>query len=101
MQRASLLLILLTCSLTGCGTISNLNEQDQPLIGLHRDVSVYGGVRNDIRWFWQNYPCWIIDLPFSAVGDTVTLPLVLYQQNNSTPAVPESQASTPARINSP
>jgi uncharacterized protein YceK len=45
----------------GCGTLMN-QEKAHPRI--------YGGVREDLRYF----PVSVIDLPCSAVGDTIMLP---------------------------
>jgi uncharacterized protein YceK len=82
------LAILLFASLTaisGCGTLLNLGEKDS---------SPYGGVQMDSKIIAQGVPlgpaAWtgdvdissfwplaMIDLPFSLVGDTLTLPITI------------------------
>lgn len=65
--------------LAGCGTITNFI----PLGHYSPPRRVYGGVRQDAENLgsgtleWWLYPCQIIDLPLSAVGDTLTLPILL------------------------
>ena len=76
----SLLVVLMV--LPGCGTINNLNEERHP----------YGGVAMDFKaalhgsWFVGSSgmlaPQGIIDVPFSAVADTVTLPITIYSSLN-------------------
>lgn len=71
---AAPLLILLA----GCATITNF----VPIMG-PPPRRVYGGVRLDVENLagghpdWWLYPLWVIDLPLSAVADTLTLPIVL------------------------
>jgi uncharacterized protein YceK len=75
---------------SGCGTVMNL--EDKPAIGLQRPPGtpanrVYGGVRLDADRGWDalsdgSNPAlgmylWFVDLPLSALGDTVTLPITL------------------------
>jgi uncharacterized protein YceK len=50
----------------GCGTYFNLTNEE--------GMRVYGGVRADMTG-----PCGgnVLDLPFSAVGDTLTLPVTV------------------------
>jgi uncharacterized protein YceK len=80
--------IVLPCA--GCGTVENLqetvptkNSTDVPW------KTIYGGVRSDCTYFgWPVDPdsslltmtyCFtrILDIPFSVVGDTITLPYTL------------------------
>lgn len=57
--------VILTLSLCGCGTMSNMSTGDR---------GVYGGVRQDFQNISSGKGAAWIDVPFSAVGDTVTLP---------------------------
>jgi uncharacterized protein YceK len=74
------MLVFLTL-LSGCGTIHNLDGERRPYGGLALDVraAMYGSwfVGPDIL-----APMGIIDAPFSAVGDTVTLPITVYSSLN-------------------
>ncbi|MBT4865412.1 MAG: YceK/YidQ family lipoprotein [Planctomycetaceae bacterium] len=68
---------------SGCGTYYNLVGNSGALPELH----VYGGVRDNVRELAQpNGPSVLLaksasalDMPFTAVGDTVTLPVTLAQ----------------------
>jgi uncharacterized protein YceK len=72
--------ILASC--LGCGTIHNLDEERKP----------YGGVVHDCLWTVHGNwlfvgpevpaPLGLIDIPFSLVGDTVTLPITMYSSLN-------------------
>ena len=67
---------------SGCGTIANMAGVPlQDGIQVQADRRVYGGVRADLRI--GN----VRDLPLSAVGDTVTLPIIvpcsLYRSTSS------------------
>jgi uncharacterized protein YceK len=68
--------------LSGCGTASNF-------YGRAPDARVYGGVRQDwaslqmvardeTAMSWPYAPLVAVDLPLSAVGDTLTLPYTLF-----------------------
>ncbi len=98
--------------LGGCGTVLNLSEQravpvDQP------PRQVYGGVKIVEKFGEQhrreaskndddnlvNAALWVaavIDLPLSALGDTLTLPLVLYWQSQQPKSDAPPTASTSA-----
>jgi uncharacterized protein YceK len=78
--------IALLCG--GCGTVENLQEATQP--SHHFDASwktVYGGVSIDYAHllecrdvtFKNPHDPWlmILDLPFTLIGDTITLPYTL------------------------
>ena len=61
--------------MTGCGTVSSL--ADYP----HRHL-IYGGVGADLFMLGEPSmavwaPLFIVDLPLSAIADTVTLPLTV------------------------
>jgi uncharacterized protein YceK len=73
---------LVACALTGCGTVANVRSPDER--------ELYGGVRHavdDIRSGpdeaaspWVAWPAMVANVPLSAVGDTVTLPVTAYEK---------------------
>jgi uncharacterized protein YceK len=114
MTRRSLLLLFLAAAfplLSGCGTVLNLARPGgNPFYEFQSQPKMYGGVCEDVRWAWTlvsdspggSYPiagkvaqlvvapCVLcIDLPLSAVADTLTLPLTVrsaLHENNLHPA---------------
>jgi uncharacterized protein YceK len=77
-------------ALTGCGTLTNLQEKPELLFTRDPDAPpkrIYGGVRisaeegwKDLTGGWGLVPgtCrWVVDVPLSAVGDTLTLPVTI------------------------
>ena len=94
-NRAGEAILALAAALTlgGCGTIGNLAGKDDTIYPLSPEARVYGGVGADVNLFNMGrqppgviYP-WLrpvfvsfalLDLPLSAVGDTLTLPLTAY-----------------------
>ncbi len=95
MRRASLAaaLGLVAMGLSGCGTAANLSGGAQGF----RPMQIYGGVLRDVQsaqhwvstnWIegsdWQQDVGTVVgvgliglDLPFSAIGDTLTLPITI------------------------
>ena len=73
---------IVLASLLGCGTIHNLETERKPYGGVVRDClcTVHG------NWLFVGpempAPIGLIDIPFSLVGDTVTLPITLYSSLN-------------------
>lgn len=87
---AGLFACLFVC---GCGTLHNIHPQGAPATG---ETRVYGGVREDLRAAKDSFQgvvrakgltdfagnagmgafC-VLDLPLSAIGDTVTLPIAI------------------------
>ena len=67
--------------LAGCGTMANMQGKNLPALdaGGQYEPRPFGGVRNDVRWLCQGngFVLGLVDLPFSLVGDVVTLPVVL------------------------
>jgi uncharacterized protein YceK len=75
------MLLATTLLLCGCGTARNLTEEGGP--------HVYGGISTDCDVACENYHsesvvvffgglfCTIVDMPFSVIGDTLTLPYVI------------------------
>ncbi|OAI49620.1 hypothetical protein AYO44_06345 [Planctomycetaceae bacterium SCGC AG-212-F19] len=63
----------------GCGTMANLEGRKLALIDLpHQEAPTpFGGVGRDIRWISSGVVCFVADIPFSLVGDIVTLPKVI------------------------
>ena len=85
-MKKSLLAITLLAflsGLTGCGTLLNLGEKDSPPYGgvIMDSKIIAKGVPMGPFAFFPNFdvpglwPLALIDLPFSLVGDTVTLPI--------------------------
>jgi uncharacterized protein YceK len=80
---------LLFCMCSGCGTIFNVTGHEPWLIGPppERPIEPFGGVDNDVRWISRGFPesaplarvAGAIDMPFSFVGDLITLPWTAYQ----------------------
>lgn len=91
---ACLAVPLLACLSSGCGTLINMQEHppDATMQGAWPgdDVPtqrIYGGVRYDLaaagdRASQDPFCPWLVqallDVPFSLVGDTVTLPLTIW-----------------------
>ena len=95
MRRASFAaaLGLTVVYLSGCGTAANLSGGAQGW----RNAQIYGGVLTDVKstqeWVtsnWTNFADWqqdvgvmvgvgliSLDVPFSAIGDTLTLPITI------------------------
>jgi len=76
---------IVALALTGCGTVGNLREP--------RDAQVYGGVGIAVEDFrtgregqtllpWIVWPLRALDVPLSAIGDTLTLPVAAAAQLN-------------------
>jgi uncharacterized protein YceK len=77
-------------ALTGCGTLSNLQEKPSMFFPRNADVPpnrIYGGVRISAEEGWKDLTDgggvvwggyrWLGDVPLSAVGDTLTLPVTV------------------------
>ena len=91
MFRRLLLVALVSIPVCGCGTIINVvdGEDDVIPVRVTEPRSIYGGVATDLGYgttlLNENSGRWIglylllVDLPASAVGDTLTLPITLYQ----------------------
>jgi len=94
MRRVIFVVALLT---SGCGTLANMSGWEQISIPGTREPSIYGGVGNDLRWAgeqikWSVSPegvgplhllaagGFVVDLPFSFVGDTLTIPKIIERQ---------------------
>lgn len=69
--------MIVTCG-ADCGMMANLDGRELALISLPnvREPQIYGGVQNDFRW---GDP-FLLDIPVSAVTDTLTIPFVLDKQ---------------------
>lgn len=96
-------LALAILPIVGCGTIGNFAATPRPM--------VYGGVQFDAAFLAALHPgettdetigmlvFLMLDLPLSAVGDTLTLPITLWLENrqNCVPVgVPEPERTEPA-----
>src|SRR5262249_33647401 len=77
---ARLMSLVAACSLTGCGTMANLDGRPHPWVSqIGQDPPTpFGGVRKDVSWIKTTaIPgnlMFVADLPVSLVGDLVTLP---------------------------
>jgi uncharacterized protein YceK len=83
---------VLACAACGCGTMANMDGRDA-LVGLpSRPPVPFGGVANDMAWMTRGNlsppekfdrafttSIALLDLPFSLVGDVITLPLATYE----------------------
>jgi uncharacterized protein YceK len=65
---------------TGCGTMANLDGRRLALIDFTHQIEPmpFGGVGRDMTWICSGGLFFVVDLPFSLVGDIVTLPRVLW-----------------------
>jgi uncharacterized protein YceK len=96
----------------GCGTMKNVSGERFPIPINDSPRSVYGGVRLDAKGAGAlvsgrcDMPllalAMTLDLPLSAVGDTVTLPYTLWYQLSKSDAAPDvsrEESSTLNRVN--
>jgi len=92
MRRLNVIIAaILLFVVSGCGTIYNVTGHEPWLVGLppERPIDLFGGLDNDLRWMARgtapnsSAPLAVvaaaIDMPFSLVGDVVTLPWTAYQ----------------------
>jgi hypothetical protein len=84
MHKSSILPVLaaLLFGTVGCGTMANLDGSEYALLHIpHQEApKPFGGVARDVRWIRSGSLgifC-VADVPFSLVGDVVTLPKVLW-----------------------
>jgi uncharacterized protein YceK len=102
--------------LTGCGTIYNFPESHGALAPQHATRLPYGGVKMDATSgvdlantaldFQTEHLVLIplsaylllVDLPLSAIGDTLTLPYVLYMGPSGMPPLPSPYAPNPPQL---
>jgi uncharacterized protein YceK len=70
--------------LSGCGTLFNLGQDAQPYGGVVLETQIIAsGVPQGLYPFIpdfdvpQLWPLAVVDMPFSLVGDTLTLPITL------------------------
>ena len=97
------LTFMLTGSASGCGTLFNLNGKEPWVLGPppERQTVPFGGIDNDVRWMTRGVPlmgaplCVVaaaVDMPFSFVGDILTLPYTfLCAVTNTLELPPESK----------
>jgi uncharacterized protein YceK len=117
-------LVLITGLLSGCGTVANLSTGAREG---WKNVQIYGGVRRDVQsagdWFTHS---WVapeklefmqdigaivgvglvgIDMPLSAVGDTLTLPVTIpasiWGRSRNDADVPRQTAPPPPAVRTP
>jgi uncharacterized protein YceK len=101
-------LILPAVLSVGCGTVHNINPSREILFWDNKTTRVFGGVRDDLAGLSEMggkdmyailydiviAPFFVADLPFSLVGDTLTLPYTavyaLFSQRLTSPATTEA-----------
>jgi uncharacterized protein YceK len=66
MKRKLFAGLFLSATLYGCGTMDNMTGGER---------RVFGGVRQDVEHVKNGRRAAALDVPLSAVGDTVTLPV--------------------------
>lgn len=97
MRRLTLPLLSLVC-LCGCGTVSNIQGTNYPMMeepGQY-PTTPFGGVERDVRhmketraWSPLAVVFHLTDMPFSFAGDVVTLPYTIYRSATPPPSRPE------------
>jgi uncharacterized protein YceK len=106
-----LLALFAAVLLSGCGTLANMQNRSVPAIGPpDRETRTFGGVANDVRWVGEQISrvaapeeSWevpvglamagyfgLVDLPFSLVGDILTLPKVVRDARTSSDSVSDT-----------
>jgi uncharacterized protein YceK len=93
----SSLICLALSGLCGCGTIQNVERADARVYGGFR-MTCYefcgGGGQNAGFATLVVWPFWLLDKPLSLVGDTLTIPYVIWlKMNVPTNASPETPAT--------
>jgi uncharacterized protein YceK len=70
---------LAMAALSGCGTMANMDGRKYALIDFPHQYQPkpFGGVQRDFIWISNGIIPFVFDLPFSVVGDIVSLPSVL------------------------
>jgi hypothetical protein len=78
--KLAIIALFSTALLSGCGTTANMNGKSLPLFCLPsgKPPEVFGGVGWDIRWISDGKWGFVFDLPFSFVGDLISIPEVLW-----------------------
>jgi len=108
MNRAAILIVfamLTGLSGSGCGTMANIEGRDGPFLCLpHMEPPrAFGGVGRDLRWIGSGgfLFLFVANIPFSLVGDIVTLPQALRTPSWWPPWVPVGDSeSQPEGTNS-
>ena len=64
--------------IAGCGTLSNIEGRTLPFVDATKQYTpvTFGGILNDLLWCQSISPWFILDIPFSVIGDICTLPFV-------------------------
>ena len=87
---------LLLCTSSGCGTMTNLTGADALVLGPPPNRP-FGGVDRDVKGISAGTvvtsAIQAIDLPFSLIGDIITLPWTIYQSQQ-----PDSEQPRPPYI---
>lgn len=68
---------LLLCSLTGCGTLVNFKDDPKIYGGVQFDADMVHTIQTDDRTVKSLAAIYAVDMPFSLVADTLTLPVVI------------------------
>jgi len=90
--RLVAIVVALLIGTAGCGTLANLDGRKLAMIDLpHQEApKPFGGVCRDIRWITSGMVYFVEDIPFSLVGDIVTLPKVF--QSTKSPCMNQLHA---------
>lgn len=94
MRSLSLLAAVVILACAGCGTMANLSGRQFALISRPGEVPVqpFGGVSRDVAWMKNATRLgdpvatafFVADVPFSFVGDVVTLPQTIATSRRET-----------------
>ena len=109
------LALFLVFSAVGCGTMANLEGKDKALLSLpgQEMPKPFGGVGRDFRWLgcaisdkkeglddylgaFTGSLIFVTDLPFSLVGDVVTLPRVLALRRGNQATLQDERTTSPS-----
>jgi uncharacterized protein YceK len=93
LRMLPLFALLMALGSPGCGTMANLEGRELALIDLphQEEAKPFGGVERDFRWISSGAVIFAADIPFSLVGDMVTLPKVIMAANEEEQRNGESQ----------
>ncbi|MBI3407122.1 MAG: YceK/YidQ family lipoprotein [Planctomycetes bacterium] len=68
---------VLSSALTGCGTLVNFKDDPKIYGGVQFDAEMVHTIKTDDKMAKSLAAVYAVDLPFSLVADTLTLPVVI------------------------
>lgn len=91
------------CS-AGCGTMANFDTEGRRKAGVQQAPTAFGGVSRDFKWAaetmsvdcplpnkvligWPRSTLYMVDVPFSLLGDLVTLPMIYMSEAEDSAAI--------------